>query len=98
MYGIIWLIGLILCIWLMKNRKSKIPEGQISSESLTGNEKLLIWIICIVNPILGGAILYYGWKKKLPTKAKQANHISLWAFLIVIIVGFILVGSGVIKN
>ena len=38
----------------------------------------------LLNPIVAGAVLYYGWKKLLPVKAKQANHISMIAFLIAI--------------
>jgi len=69
--------------------KSKVTEGQVNSDSLSkGKEKIITWIICIINPIWGGAILYYGWKKKLPTKAKQANKISMIAFLIELVLVF----------
>ena len=70
---------------LMKAQISEGPEWKrriLSEEPLTANEKILTWICCIFNPIIAGAILYYGWRKRLPTKAKQANRISWVAFLI----------------
>jgi hypothetical protein len=41
----------------------------------------------LIDPVVAGAFFYYGWKKMLPNKAKQANAISLWAFLILLILG-----------
>ena len=41
-------------------------------------------------PILAGAILYYGWRKKLPTKAQQANRISWTAVAIEVVLGGLL--------
>ena len=61
-----------------------------------GKEKLYIWAIYLLNPIWGGAILYYGWKNKLPVKAKSANQISLWAFFLELVIGIgflVLVGG-----
>ncbi|HLD61824.1 MAG TPA: hypothetical protein VI998_02505 [Patescibacteria group bacterium] len=87
--NLIFLGVLIFVIWLMVDRKSKVQEGQVDSNPLTGNEKILIWVICFLNPILGGAILYYGWRKKLPLKAKQANTISFAAFGLLLLIGII---------
>jgi len=70
----------------MRKTKKQVPDGQISQEPLTGQEKLMTWILCFLNPVITGAIFYYGWRKKLPVKAKSVNQISLWAFLIIIIV------------
>lgn len=74
------LVAIILCFVLMFNRRSKVPKGQVSMDPLSGTEKLYIWIICLFNSIIGGAILYYGWKNRLPQKAKSANHISMIAY------------------
>lgn len=82
MRQLIWLIGLGGTIYLLKSAKKQVPDGTVSEESLTGQEKVKIWILCLLDPILAGAIFYYGWKKKLPKKGKQANQISLWAFFI----------------
>lgn len=97
MRQIIFLIVLIATIYLMSKTKKQVPDGQTSQEPLTGQEKLMIWILCFLNPIIAGAIFYYGWKTKLPVKAKSANQISLWAFLILIIVAVLAVFSGLIK-
>ncbi len=66
-------------IILLKNAKGKVPVGQVSQEPLTGQEKILVWVLCVFNPILAGAILYYGWRKILPEKARMANQISFAA-------------------
>jgi len=87
MAQIFWLVVLIVTIVMMIKAKSKIVEGQQLADSLSGGEKIIIWILCLLNPILSGAIFYYGWKKKLPVKAKQANTISLWAALLELILG-----------
>jgi len=78
--------------------KRKLAQGQISDEPLNSTEKILTWLFCFLNPVLAGAILYYGWKKVLPVKAKQANNISLWAFLLAIILFGVLLFTGVIDT
>lgn len=85
---------LISTIILLKKEKNKVPSGQISQEPLTGQEKMLIWTLCIFNPVLAGAILYYGWKKVLPEKAKMANQISFAAIglvFVLVILYFLLI-------
>jgi uncharacterized membrane protein YedE/YeeE len=74
----------------MVNRRSHAAPGGNDSTSLTTGEKVQIWITTLINPIIAGAIYYYGWKKLLPVKAKQANKISWIAFAIVIIIAIAL--------
>lgn len=76
--------------------KSKLSPGQISSDPLTIGEKILIWVFCVLNPFLAGAILYYGWKNRLPVKAKAANRISWISFGIFFILGLIATKFGLI--
>lgn len=78
-------LTLLSIILMLKTRKS-VPAGQSAENSLTPAEILYIWILCLIDPVLAGAVFYYGWRKKLPKKAHQANHISLWAFLIIVLV------------
>ena len=85
MFQLISIVLTVYAIYLMVAKKKGLT--QVSQEFLTRNEKIIIWIICFFDPIWGGAIFYYGWKKILPQKAKTANHISLWMFLIQIVVG-----------
>ncbi len=87
-------IAAVIIFEIVTKRKLKV---QISEEPLTTGEKVWIWIFCIINPILAGAILYYGWKKRLPNKAKSANRISWYAVLILLLFAlvpflFIIVG------
>src|SRR3989344_178161 len=99
-YSILWFGALIFGIWFMISRKRHvqapaIPDqqgqtvpGQPSLEVLTGKEKLTVWLLCLFNPVLMGVILYFGWKRKLPQKARTANRISFAAFAIVILIWF----------
>ncbi len=89
MLHIIIIIVTLLSIVLMLKTKKTIADGQVSEESLTKNEKLYIWIFSILDPVLAGAIFYYGWKKKLPKKAHQANQISMRAFFIAVAAFFV---------
>jgi hypothetical protein len=84
-------IALVYAIRFSRKIAKSTPEGTVNSESLTGQEKLNVWLLDIVNPILHGAIFYFSWRKKLPTKAKQANKISFIVFCIEILVAIALV-------
>ena len=82
----ILLIVLITSIVYMLQQRRRVLAGQVIEESLTSNEKVLMWVLCIFNPIIAGAVFYYGWIKKLPVKARQANRISIIAFFVSAIV------------
>jgi preprotein translocase subunit YajC len=86
MQTLIWLVALVGGIWFMVSKKKNISAEQPSLEALTGKEKLLVFVLCLVNPILLGAIFYFGWKKKLPQQAKTANRLSFLAFGVFLIV------------
>lgn len=91
MESIAWLVALIVGIWFMVSKKSKIPDQQQSLEPLSGKEKLLVFVLCIANPLILGAVFYYGWKKKLPQQANTANLLSFGAFVLFLVFYF---GSG----
>lgn len=91
MTRIIFLAAFLVSIFMMMKTKKTVPEGQTATEPLTGQEKMFIWVLSLLSPILVGATFYYGWKKKLPVKAKQANSISLWAFILELALGFVIV-------
>jgi len=76
-------------IILMIEAKNKIPPGQVSQQSLIGNEKVKAWILAFCNPIWTGVILYFGWRKKLPTKAKKVKIIFFISLGIWIILDFL---------
>lgn len=59
-----------------------------SSVSLSRQEKVIVWILSILNPVIAGAVFYYVWKKLLPNKARTAIFISMWVFLVYIIIWF----------
>lgn len=81
MADLIILLLLVWCLWLTLSRRKKAKVyGADNSRSLTRSEKIQIWIICLMQPVWGGAILYYGWRKPLPVMAKEANRILFTAF------------------
>jgi len=86
MFQILSLIVLITAVFYMVSVRGKAIRGE-AVDKLGGLEMLYVWIACFLSPVFSGAVFYYGWKKLLPHKAKQANAISLWAFLILIIIG-----------
>jgi hypothetical protein len=100
--SIIWLAALIFGIWFMVEKKKNITAEQPSLDPLSGKEKLLVFVLCLVNPIVLGAIFYYGWKKKLPQQAKTANYLSFAAFVIFLCVyfgqGYLFVKKVGVKN
>jgi hypothetical protein len=89
--SILWLVALVVGIWFMVSKKSKIPDQQQSLDPLSGKEKLLVFVLCLFNPLILGAVFYYGWKRKLPQQAKTANLLSFAAFAVFLVVFF---GSG----
>lgn len=44
---------LIFAIWFMVSKRSKIPNGQVVNDPLSTDEKVIVWVISIFNPILG---------------------------------------------
>ena len=78
-----------------KEEKKAYANAQfLSDEGLTTNQKIAAWVFSIINPVITGAIMYYMWRNKYPTKARQANHISIIVFLIEIVIGFYVGFSG----
>jgi hypothetical protein len=72
----------IIAFFVMRNEKSTLPEGQIDESPLIGNKFWYVFILCLLSPLIAQTIFYYGWKKRLPKKAKQANNLGWLAFLI----------------
>ncbi|MCX6737830.1 MAG: hypothetical protein NTY11_00145 [Candidatus Parcubacteria bacterium] len=67
-------------IFINKVNKRK-QEEWASQEPLLKDEKIKVWILLILNPVLAGAILYFGLRKRFPIKAKNANKISFIAYI-----------------
>jgi uncharacterized membrane protein YbjE (DUF340 family) len=66
---------------ILGGKKRKIEQA-VSQEKMSNAETLIVVIATILNPILFGAIFYFVWRGKYPTKAKQSNKISMIVFLI----------------
>ena len=82
MHNVIIMIGAVVALIFVWRSRSQLVSGSVVPDSLTGNEKLYVWLLCLLSPVLAGAIFYYGWKKVAPQKAKSANRISIVALLI----------------
>lgn len=81
------LLSIVFSSILMYKMRSSIKEGEVDDSPLAGSLLLQV-ILCIVfAPVLAQILFYYGWKKRLPNKAKRANDIGWIAILIYI--GFI---------
>lgn len=48
----------------------------MNKDTLQGNEKIIVWVANIINPLIAGFLFYYMWKKSYPNKAKQSNTVS----------------------
>lgn len=85
MYNIILVGGAIIAFIFMLRIKSQALAGQIANDTIIGNERLYIWLLCLASPVLAGAIFYYGWRKAMPQKARSANRISILALALLLI-------------
>ncbi len=75
------IVGSLITVYVI-NRK--IQEKDVLNSPLTIKEKVIIWLLCLLMPVISGAIFYYGLKNKI--KAKQANRISFIAFFIMLLI------------
>jgi hypothetical protein len=89
-YIIIELLILGVMIWFTVTAHRAYPKGKVNKETLTKREKIFVWVLSLLNPILTGAVFYYSWIRKLHTKAVQANRVS-WIALVIWVV---LIGAG----
>lgn len=76
----------IISFFLMRKEKSAVPEGQTDETPLSGNMFWYVLVLCLLAPLIAQTIFYYGWKKRLPQKAKKANRLGWLAILVWIIV------------
>jgi magnesium-transporting ATPase (P-type) len=88
LFGVITSIGVLLSLVLMFKERSSAASGQKMQEPLSSTEKLYIWLLVLISPIVSGAIFYYGWKKTMPVKARQANKINWLGFVIIIALAY----------
>jgi len=89
MAQIFTIIIIATAIWYTLRIRKQARLGQIA-DNVSSGEKVYIWASSFLNPVISGAIFYYGWRKLLPNKAKQANHISMYAFLIELIMAAVI--------
>lgn len=65
----------------------------VNNEGLTSTQRTMAWVFSIINPIITGGVMYFMWRHNFPTKAKQANNISIIVFLLWIVVGLFIAFS-----
>lgn len=85
-YNLIYLVTLGIIIYFALKLKSEIPKDEVSQEPLNKVERIIVWLLCLFHPILGGAYFWILWKKQLPVMAKSAKQISSTALFINIII------------
>ncbi len=78
MQASIFLGGLAsFAIMIRERRQSAIPDLR----PLVGTTRMLVWVTCLLSPVWSGIVYYYGWHKRLPMMAKQANRITFIAII-----------------
>lgn len=79
LFNILLPIAFVVSIVVM----NKVKSSTTKDNPLTSNEKIIVWVTCFFAPIFSGFVYYYGWKKKIPQKAKEAGHIAWLAIIAV---------------
>ena len=80
------MIGAVVALIFVWRSRAHFASGVAVTDPLTGSERLYVWLLSLLSPVLAGAIFYYGWKKVAPQKAKSANRISIVALVILAVV------------
>lgn|SRR3989338_6423254 len=81
---IVYLVLIVVVVWLSIK---KLAPGEVSQSPLSTSEKIIVWLLCIVNPVFAVIVFYYGWRKRLPAKAKESNRIAFIVFFSEVVVG-----------
>lgn len=81
---------LVTWIWMIRIRSSVSVNGQDLSD-LKLAESVYILVLSVLAPVIAPAIFYYGWKARLPNKARRANKLG-WISFAIALVGFVLLG------
>jgi len=79
------------CFSLFHFLYEKCQKNSSKDSGLTKAEKIKVIASEALNPLIAGAIYYYGWRKQLPQKANQANKYSFIIFGAYILFDVILV-------
>ena len=79
----------IISVFVMRKERSAVPEGQVDESPLSGRTFWYVLTLCLLIPLIGQTIFYYGWKGRLPKKAKKANSLG-WITILIWIVAITL--------
>lgn len=83
MFGILATISIVCSSILMYKVRTSVKDGEQDVSPLTGLLLLEVAVCTFFVPFIAQALFYYGWKKKLPNKAKRANDIA-WSTLLLL--------------
>lgn len=72
----------IISFFVMRNEKSTLSKEEVDESPLSGKVLWYVFILCLLIPLIAQTIFYYGWKNRLPQKAKKANILGWLAILI----------------
>ena len=79
-YFLIVVISLTASFLIMRREKTTIPAGGVDTSRLSRGKRWIIFMLCIITPVVSQAIFYYGWKNVMLNKAKTANLIGFIAY------------------
>jgi len=86
MTGILMVAAFIVSFIIMRRSVTASRNTENREILLNQSEKIWVWVLCFLSPILAGGVFYYGWRTPLPEKAEQANKISWMAFFLRLVV------------
>ncbi len=75
-------------IFLLVSEREKVAPDQSSVEPWSVGQKVLIFFLTVFSPVISGAILYYGLRKRCPTKARAANWFSFLGLVIYLAIAY----------
>jgi hypothetical protein len=77
-------LAVVAYFYMRQIRQQGSPE---TDSGLENEQRVIVPLLILLNPIIHGLIFYLGWKKKLPRKAKVASNWAVGIILFLVIAG-----------
>ncbi len=72
-------VAIVLGVAAVVALKKKVAPGA-AWQAVPGYLQALVWVAILINPVIGGLIIYYSLRTQFPLIARRANKISFIAF------------------
>jgi hypothetical protein len=87
-YRALFVGSFVATIWLLSYYRKAVPRGAVDTAPLSWGERFWCGFLAFFNPVLTGLILWIGWRRTLPRKARQALAIASGVFVTQILLVF----------